>query len=284
MWAASYTWNLCNISWWEIVSTSHTCATLGFSQGCVWGNGGQLEHRKFWLSIKKKLLPWGWSETGPGPLRDRVISVLGDIKTWLDKAWSNLLWWDLVWAEGQTHRVLRFFPTYLVLWGLSAELSCARWFGSGCTIVFVTELNFPLLFSSMQILIQMDRTTQRLEPWKIAVIVVAVIIGLALIIGLLTFYLCHGKHTTLLWQDFWNMLCFTWYCSLTWWFRYKIHPGIESTCEEILDCTQVLNWLENLQECLKCHLLEVGISVLSIFLFLVLPWCQGVVEAREWCL
>lgn len=68
----------------------------------------------------------------------------------------------------------------------------------------------------MQILIQMDRATQRLEPWKIAVIVVAVIAGLALIIGLLTFYLCHGKHTTfLLSQDFWNLLCFTWYCGLT---------------------------------------------------------------------
>lgn len=202
----------------------------------------------------------------------------------------------MVWAEGQTCRVLRFFPTYLILGGLSAELNCARWFGSGCAIVFVIELNFPLLFPSMQVLIQMDRATQRLEPWKIAVIVVVVIAGLALIIGLLTFYLCHGKHTTfLLSQDFWNMLCFTWYCGLTWWFRYKIHPGIESTWEDVLDCTWVLNWLENLQEWLKYHLLEIGILVLSIYLFLVLPWClhwypwltkgqQASVEAMVVCL
>ncbi|OPJ76017.1 transmembrane protease serine 11E [Patagioenas fasciata monilis] len=50
-----------------------------------------------------------------------------------------------------------------------------------------------LLADLSEILIQMDRATQRLEPWKIAVIVVAVIAGLALIIGLLTFYLCHDQ-------------------------------------------------------------------------------------------
>lgn len=191
----------------------------------------------------------------------------------------------MVWAEGQTCRVLRFFPTYLILGGLSAELNCARWFGSGCAIVFVIELNFPLLFPSMQVLIQMDRATQRLEPWKIAVIVVVVIAGLALIIGLLTFYLCHGKHTTfLLSQDFWNMLCFTWYCGLTWWFRYKIHPGIESTWEDVLDCTWVLNWLENLQEWLKYHLLEIGILVFIVHLFVscftVVPALVSVVNQR----
>ncbi|XP_059700304.1 transmembrane protease serine 11E isoform X2 [Haemorhous mexicanus] len=41
--------------------------------------------------------------------------------------------------------------------------------------------------------IQMDRAVRRLEPWKIAVIVVSVIVGLALIIGLITFLLCHDQ-------------------------------------------------------------------------------------------
>ncbi|XP_064917713.1 transmembrane protease serine 11E isoform X1 [Columba livia] len=50
-----------------------------------------------------------------------------------------------------------------------------------------------LLADLSEVLIQMDRATQRLEPWKIAVIVVVVIAGLALIIGLLTFYLCHDQ-------------------------------------------------------------------------------------------
>ncbi|NWT10118.1 TM11E protease, partial [Vireo altiloquus] len=40
---------------------------------------------------------------------------------------------------------------------------------------------------------QMDRAIRRLEPWKIAVIVVSVIVGLALIIGLITFLLCHEQ-------------------------------------------------------------------------------------------
>ncbi|KFZ68917.1 Transmembrane protease serine 11E, partial [Podiceps cristatus] len=45
----------------------------------------------------------------------------------------------------------------------------------------------------MQILIQMDRATKRMEPWKIAVIVVSVIVGLALVIGLITFFLCRDQ-------------------------------------------------------------------------------------------
>ncbi|NXS72710.1 TM11E protease, partial [Pandion haliaetus] len=44
-----------------------------------------------------------------------------------------------------------------------------------------------------QIVIQMDRATKRIEPWKIAVIVVSVIVGLAFIIGLITFFLCHDQ-------------------------------------------------------------------------------------------
>ncbi|NXL07338.1 TM11E protease, partial [Mesembrinibis cayennensis] len=44
-----------------------------------------------------------------------------------------------------------------------------------------------------QIVIQMDRATKRIESWKIAVIVVSVIVGLALIIGLITFFLCHDQ-------------------------------------------------------------------------------------------
>ncbi|XP_068869511.1 transmembrane protease serine 11E isoform X2 [Aphelocoma coerulescens] len=39
----------------------------------------------------------------------------------------------------------------------------------------------------------MDRAIRRMEPWKIAVIVVSVIVGLALIIGLITFLLCHDQ-------------------------------------------------------------------------------------------
>ncbi|NWY94740.1 TM11C protease, partial [Loxia curvirostra] len=44
-----------------------------------------------------------------------------------------------------------------------------------------------------EVMIQMDRAVRRLEPWKIAVIVVSVIVGLALIIGLITFLLCHDQ-------------------------------------------------------------------------------------------
>ncbi|NWX50039.1 TM11E protease, partial [Steatornis caripensis] len=44
-----------------------------------------------------------------------------------------------------------------------------------------------------QIVTQMDRAMKRLEPWKIAVVVVSVIAGLALIIGLITFLLCHDQ-------------------------------------------------------------------------------------------
>ncbi|NXJ78064.1 TM11E protease, partial [Trogon melanurus] len=40
---------------------------------------------------------------------------------------------------------------------------------------------------------QMDRATKRLEPWKIAIIVVSVIVALALIIGLLTYFLCSDQ-------------------------------------------------------------------------------------------
>ncbi|NXE59156.1 TM11E protease, partial [Calcarius ornatus] len=40
---------------------------------------------------------------------------------------------------------------------------------------------------------QMDRAVRRLEPWKIAVIVVSVIVALALIIGLITLLLCHDQ-------------------------------------------------------------------------------------------
>ncbi|NXE37315.1 TM11E protease, partial [Ptilorrhoa leucosticta] len=40
---------------------------------------------------------------------------------------------------------------------------------------------------------EMDRAVRRIEPWKIAVIVVSVIVGLALIIGLITFLLCHDQ-------------------------------------------------------------------------------------------
>lgn len=54
-----------------------------------------------------------------------------------------------------------------------------------------------MLFPSMQIVIQMDRARKRIEPWKIAVIVVSVIVGLALIIGLIALLLCHGKCTAL---------------------------------------------------------------------------------------
>ncbi|XP_069711572.1 transmembrane protease serine 11E-like [Phaenicophaeus curvirostris] len=41
--------------------------------------------------------------------------------------------------------------------------------------------------------IQMDRATKRIEPWKIAVILVSVIVGLALIIGLITYFLCRDE-------------------------------------------------------------------------------------------
>ncbi|NXJ67323.1 TM11E protease, partial [Rostratula benghalensis] len=44
-----------------------------------------------------------------------------------------------------------------------------------------------------QIVIQMDRGTKRMEPWKIAVIVVSVMVGLALIIGLIAYFLCHDQ-------------------------------------------------------------------------------------------
>ncbi|NXW97166.1 TM11E protease, partial [Larus smithsonianus] len=44
-----------------------------------------------------------------------------------------------------------------------------------------------------QIVIQMDRATKRMEPWKIAVITVSVIVGVALVIGLITYFLCHDQ-------------------------------------------------------------------------------------------
>ncbi|NWZ41583.1 TM11E protease, partial [Brachypodius atriceps] len=44
-----------------------------------------------------------------------------------------------------------------------------------------------------EVMTQMDRAIRRIEPWKIAVIVVSVIVGLALIIGLITFLLCHDQ-------------------------------------------------------------------------------------------
>ncbi|NWU53619.1 TM11E protease, partial [Dromas ardeola] len=44
-----------------------------------------------------------------------------------------------------------------------------------------------------EIVIQMDRATKRMEPWKIAVITVSVIVGLALVIGLITYFLCHDQ-------------------------------------------------------------------------------------------
>ncbi|NXF80084.1 TM11E protease, partial [Sclerurus mexicanus] len=44
-----------------------------------------------------------------------------------------------------------------------------------------------------EIVIQVDRAMKRIEPWKIALIVVSVIVGLALIIGLITFFLCNDQ-------------------------------------------------------------------------------------------
>ncbi|XP_010015155.1 PREDICTED: transmembrane protease serine 11E-like [Nestor notabilis] len=44
-----------------------------------------------------------------------------------------------------------------------------------------------------KVMIQMDRAIRRMEPWKIAVIVVSVIVVLALIIGLITYFLCHDQ-------------------------------------------------------------------------------------------
>ncbi|KFR10458.1 Transmembrane protease serine 11E, partial [Opisthocomus hoazin] len=40
---------------------------------------------------------------------------------------------------------------------------------------------------------QMDRASNRIEPWKIAVIVVSVVVGLALIIGLIAYFLCYDQ-------------------------------------------------------------------------------------------
>ncbi|NXG46863.1 TM11A protease, partial [Psilopogon haemacephalus] len=44
-----------------------------------------------------------------------------------------------------------------------------------------------------EVVILMERARKRLEPWQIAAIVVSVVVGLALIIGLLTFFLCHDQ-------------------------------------------------------------------------------------------
>jgi len=64
--------------------------------------------------------------------------------------------------------------------------------------VFLTELNFYIFSFPMQILTQMDSGGRNVKPWKTAVIVVSVIIGLALIIGLITYFLCHCKCIILL--------------------------------------------------------------------------------------
>ncbi|NXX43416.1 TM11E protease, partial [Tricholaema leucomelas] len=44
-----------------------------------------------------------------------------------------------------------------------------------------------------QVVILMERGRKRLEPWQIAAIVVSVVVGLALVIGLLTFFLCRDQ-------------------------------------------------------------------------------------------
>ncbi|XP_062476626.1 transmembrane protease serine 11E [Pezoporus occidentalis] len=44
-----------------------------------------------------------------------------------------------------------------------------------------------------KVVIQMDRAAKRMEPWKMAVIVVSVILVLALIIGLTTYFLCRDQ-------------------------------------------------------------------------------------------
>ncbi|NWX20097.1 TM11E protease, partial [Aegotheles bennettii] len=54
-------------------------------------------------------------------------------------------------------------------------------------IFLLTSLWYP------EIVIQMDRATKRMEPWKIAVIVVSVIVALALTIGLIAFFLCRDQ-------------------------------------------------------------------------------------------
>ncbi|XP_064004635.1 transmembrane protease serine 11E-like isoform X2 [Pogoniulus pusillus] len=45
----------------------------------------------------------------------------------------------------------------------------------------------------LEVVILMERARKRLEPWQIAAIVVSVVVGLALIIGLLTFFLCRDQ-------------------------------------------------------------------------------------------
>ncbi|RLW08919.1 hypothetical protein DV515_00002611 [Chloebia gouldiae] len=79
-----------------------------------------------------------------------------------------------------------------VLWCSGRWISQREELLAGLSVVG-RELNFSMLFSSIQAVIQMDRAIRRLEPWKIAVIVVSVIVGLALIIGLITFLLCHDQ-------------------------------------------------------------------------------------------
>lgn len=64
--------------------------------------------------------------------------------------------------------------------------------------MFLTELNFYIFSFPMQILTQMDSGGRNVKPWKTAVIVVSVIIGLALTIGLITYFLCHCKCIILL--------------------------------------------------------------------------------------
>ncbi|KAM9381876.1 transmembrane protease serine 11E-like [Phaethornis superciliosus] len=46
----------------------------------------------------------------------------------------------------------------------------------------------------LEVVLQMARETKRMEPWKIAAIVVSVIIAVALIIGLVTFFLCRDQN------------------------------------------------------------------------------------------
>ncbi|XP_047929539.2 transmembrane protease serine 11E isoform X1 [Anser cygnoides] len=45
-----------------------------------------------------------------------------------------------------------------------------------------------------EILTRMDTAVKRMEPWKIAVIVVSAITGLAIVIGLITYFLCHYQN------------------------------------------------------------------------------------------
>ncbi|OXB84773.1 UNVERIFIED_CONTAM: hypothetical protein H355_015895 [Colinus virginianus] len=75
--------------------------------------------------------------------------------------------------------------------GVMKEVYCYCFRGGIMLLVNVLQSQLLTAIVYEMIFTQMDSGGRNVQPWKIAVIIVSVIIGLALIIGLVTYFLCH---------------------------------------------------------------------------------------------